>query len=157
MMSKLSTQDVSILKLMQKDASLSSQDIANQVHMSQSPCWRRINNLKDTGIIGKQVAILDRRKLGLHIVAFTTINLSVPGRNKLLEFEKEVRVFPEITEVYTMAGMWDYMLKIITRDIEHFEQFIREKLMTLSYIGEVHSHIAVTEIKNTTELPLNEL
>jgi len=154
MSEKLSERDMAILSMLQKDATLSSQEIAEKLHMSQSPCWRRMNALKESGVIQKSVSVLDRKKLGLDIIVFTTINLSVTGRNKLLDFEKQVRVFPEVLECYTMAGTWDYMLKIVAKDIHHFEHFIREKLMRLESIGECHSHIAVTEIKNTSELPL---
>ena len=85
---------------------------------------------------------------------FATVNLTAQGRENLEEFEREVEIFPEVMECYTMAGTWDYMLKIVAKDIRHYERFVREKLTRLSHIGEVHSHIAVTEIKNTTVLPL---
>ena len=155
MSAELSSQDVKILNLLQRDASLTTQEIADQINMSQSPCWRRINRLLEEGHIAKQVAILNREKLGMEVVVFATVNLSTQGRNNLEEFENEVKQFPEVTECYTMAGTWDYMLKIVTRNIRHYEIFVREKLMTLADIGEVHSHIAVTEIKNSTELPLS--
>lgn len=152
---ELTPQDREILQLMQRDASLTTQQIAERVHMSQSPCWRRINRLQEAGIISRQSAILDREKLGMEVVVFTTVNLSTQGRHNLEAFEREVVLFPEVTECYTMAGTWDYMLKVITRDIRHYEKFVREKLTTLAHIRELHSHIAVTEIKNTTELPLD--
>ena len=90
----------------------------------------------------------------MEVVVFATVNLSAQGRDYLEDFEKEVVVLPEVIECYTMAGTWDYMLKIVAKDIRHYERFVREKLTRLSHIGEVHSHIAVTEIKNTTVLPL---
>jgi Lrp/AsnC family transcriptional regulator len=155
MSAELNSQDVKILDLLQRDASLTTQEIADQINMSQSPCWRRINRLLEDGHIDKQVAILNREKLGMEVVVFATVNLSTQGRNNLEEFENEVKQFPEVTECYTMAGTWDYMLKIVARNIRHYEIFVREKLMTLAHIGEVHSHIAVTEIKNSTELPLS--
>ena len=62
--------------------------------------------------------------------------------------------FDEVVECYTMTGTWDYMLKIIVKDIRHYETFVRDRLLALPMIGEIHSHIAVTEIKNTTALPL---
>ncbi|MFT5658780.1 MAG: Lrp/AsnC family transcriptional regulator [Gammaproteobacteria bacterium] len=151
---KLNPQDVKILELLQQDASLSTNKIASRVNISQSPCWRRINHLQEQGVICKQVALLDREKLGMEVVVFTTVNLSNHGRNNLEGFEREVIIFPEVTECYTMAGAWDYMLKIVTMNIRHYEVFVREQLMMLPHIGEVHSHIAVTEIKNTTQLPL---
>ena len=152
---ELSPQDREILALMQRDSSLTTQQIADRIHMSQSPCWRRINRLQEAGIISHQVAILNREKLGMEVVVFATVNLSTQGRNNLEAFEQQVMLFPEVIECYTMAGAWDYMLKIVTRDIRHYERFVREKLTTLEHIRELHSHIAVTEIKNTTELPLD--
>ena len=154
-MTDLNAQDVKILELMQQDASLTTQEIADRINMSQSPCWRRINRLQEEGHISKQVSILNREKLGMEVVVFATVNLSTQGRNNLEEFESEVKQFPEVVECYTMAGTWDYMLKVVSKNIRHYEIFVREQLMTLSHIGEVHSHIAVTEIKNSTELPLS--
>ena len=155
MASELTPQDIKILTLLQHDAKLTTQEIADQINMSQSPCWRRINRLYEDGIISRQASILNREKLAMDVVVFATVNLSTQGRNNLEEFEQNVQLFPEVIECYTMAGIWDYMLKIVTKDIRHYEIFIRERLMSLAHIGEVHSHIAVTEIKNTTELPLS--
>lgn len=154
MSNELSPQDVKILNLLQQDASLTTQDIAVRLNMSQSPCWRRINRLEQYELIAKRVAILNREKLGMDVVVFATINLSAQGRQFLEAFENEVKLLPEVIECYTMAGSWDYMLKIVARDIRRYEMFVREHLTNLPHIGEVHSHIAVTEIKNTTELPL---
>jgi len=70
------------------------------------------------------------------------------------KFEAGILGFDEVVECYTMTGAWDYMLKMVVRDIRHFETFVRNQLLELSMIGEIHSHLAVTEIKNTTELPL---
>jgi Lrp/AsnC family transcriptional regulator len=151
----LSSQDRNILDLLQHNANLSTQDIADRVNMSQSPCWRRINRLEEAGLIDKKVALLNREKLGMEIVVFATVNLSSQGRKNLEDFENEVKQFPEVLECYTMAGTWDYMLKIVSKNIQHYEQFVRQHLTALTHIGEVHSHIAVTEIKNTTELPLS--
>ena len=152
---ELSSQDRQILQLMQTNPGMTTQDIADRINMSQSPCWRRIRRLQEAGIIHRQATILDREKLGMEVVVFATVNLSTQGRGNLEEFEREVAQYPEVTECYTMAGAWDYMLKIITRDIRHYERFVREKLTTLSQVRELHSHIAVTEIKNSTELPLD--
>ena len=153
-MTKLSTQDTHILSLLQSDSDRSSSDIADKLNMSQSPCWRRINRLEQEGIISKRVAILNREALGMDLVAFTTINLSKAGRKNMESLEAQVKKLDEVVECYTMTGAWDYMLKIVVKDIRHYEQFVRNSLLELPMIGEVHSHLAVTEIKNTTELPL---
>ena len=154
MSTELSPQDIRILDLLQQDASLTTQEIADRINMSQSPCWRRISRLEEHGLIKRKVAVLDREKLGMDIVVFATVSLSTQGKKNLQDFEDEVKLLPEVTECYTMTGMWDFMLKIVARDIRHYEQFVREYLVNLNHIGEVHSHVAVTEIKNTTALPL---
>lgn len=155
MIEQLSRQDINILSILQHDASKTSTEIAEIVGMSQSPCWRRIHRVETEGIVQRRVAILDRQKLGMDVVAFTTINLTTAGRQNLLEFEASVRNFDEVVECYTMTGTWDYMLKIIVRDIRSYENFVRDRLLLLPMIGEIHSHIAVTEIKNSTALPLH--
>ncbi len=147
--------DTQILDLLQQDANMTTQQIADRINISQSPCWRRINKLEEQGLIDRKVTLLNREKLGMEVVVFATVNLTTQGRDNLEDFEREVRVLPEVLECYTMAGTWDYMLKIVVKDIRHYEMFVRERLTKLSHIGEVHSHIAVTEIKNSTALPLD--
>ncbi|WP_199176218.1 Lrp/AsnC family transcriptional regulator [Zhongshania marina] len=154
MSAELSKQDIGILSVLQSDASKSSSDVADLVGMSQSPCWRRINRIEQEGVIKKKVALLDRHALGMDLVVFATINLTTSGRQNLEEFEQSIENFDEVMECYTMTGIWDYMLKIIVKDIRNYESFVRDRLLCLPMIREIHSHIAVTEIKNTTELPL---
>ncbi|PLW69807.1 Lrp/AsnC family transcriptional regulator [Pseudohalioglobus lutimaris] len=151
----LTKQDVEILKLLQQDATTSTATIAEKVNISQSPCWRRINRMEQDGLIRGRVALLDRNALGMDVVVFATINLTSTGRQNLIEFEREIVRHPEVIECYTMTGIWDYMLKIVTRDIRHYEDFARNTLTASESIRELHSHMAVTEIKNSTELPLD--
>lgn len=150
----LNKTDVLILRQLQTDASISTSQLSEQLNLSQSPCWRRINRIEQEGLIRKRVALLDRRALGMDVVVFATVSLTANGRQNLDAFEAEIVRYPEVVECYTMAGIWDYMLKIITRDISHYEDFVRNTLTTSPSIRELHSHMAVTEIKNSTELPL---
>ncbi len=152
---ELTRQDTEILKLLQDDATISTASIAERINLSQSPCWRRINRLEQEGVIRRRVALLDRDALGMEVVVFATINLTSTGRQNLLEFEQDIVRHPEVMECYTMTGIWDYMLKIVTRDIRHYEAFVRNTLTASPSIRELHSHMAVTEIKNVTELPLD--
>ncbi|MEP5764970.1 MAG: Lrp/AsnC family transcriptional regulator [Halieaceae bacterium] len=151
---KLSNTDIKILQLLQGDSSISTGAIAEHLNLSQSPCWRRINRIEQEGYIRKRVALLDRRALGMEVVVFATVSLTANGRQNLEAFENEIVRYPEVMECYTMAGIWDYMLKVVTRDISHYEDFVRNTLTTSPSIRELHSHMAVTEIKNSTELPL---
>ena len=151
---KMQKSDMKILAALQHDADISTSDLAAKVNLSQSPCWRRVNKFEESGLIRSRVALLDRQKLGLEVVVFATVNLNQIGKQNLLAFERTVESYPEVVECYTMAGIWDYMLKIVCRDIRHYEDFVRNTLSASDAIRELHSHIAVTEIKNTTELPL---
>jgi Lrp/AsnC family transcriptional regulator len=150
----LSKSDIAILELLQRDATLSTASIAERVNLSQSPCWRRIHRLEEEGVIRDRVALLDRATLGMDMVVFATINLTSTGRQNLMTFERDIVRHPEVVECYTMTGIWDYMLKIVTRDVRHYESFVRNTLTASPSIRELHSHLAVTEIKNTTALPL---
>ena len=151
----LAKQDVEILKLLQRDATLTTASMAERINLSQSPCWRRINRMEEEGLIQRRVALLDRTRLGMEVVVFATINLTSTGRQNLMSFERDIVRHPEVMECYTMTGIWDYMLKIVTRDIRHYEAFVRNTLTASPAIRELHSHMAVTEIKNSTELPLD--
>ena len=155
MQNKLHRADIEILRLLQNDASLSTTAIAEKLNLSQSPCWRRINRVEREGYIRKRVALLDRKALGMDVVVFATISLTADGRQNMEAFEREITQYPEVLECYTMAGIWDYIIKIVARDISHYESFVRDTLTPSPSIHELHSHIAVTEIKNSTELPLD--
>ena len=155
-MVELNSKDIEILELLQSNADRSSAEVAEKLNMSQSPCWRRINRLEQEGIIQKKVAILDREALGMGLVAFTSINLREASRKSMEHFEREVSLMDEVIECYTITGAWDYMLKIVAKDIRHYEQFVRNRLLEIPMIGQIYSNISVTEIKNTTELPLRE-
>ena len=146
--------DKKLLGLLQEDANISTSSLADKLHISQSPCWRCINRLEAQGIIQKRVAVLDREALGMSVVVFATVNLTQTGRQNLIEFELMIKGHPEVLECYTMTGIWDYVLKIVTRDVRHYEDFVRNTLSASDLIRELHSHIAVTEIKNTSALPL---
>ena len=155
MQSTYTRQDIAIMASLQQDASISTAALAERLTSSQSPVWRRINKLESEGTIQKRVALLDRSALGMEVVVFATINLTQTGRQNLLAFERAVETHPEVVECYTMAGIWDYVLKIICKDVRHYEDFVRNTLLSGDLVREMHSHIAVTEIKSTTELHLS--
>ncbi len=150
----LSATDIKILTLLQQDASLTAAEIAEQVNLSVSPCWRRINRLEKEGVIEKEVALLNAEKLGMGLVIFARISLSQNDEASLHTFEERVRRFPEVVECYTVTGAADYFLKIITRDIKRYDQFLRRHLLQIPQVRDVNSNVAVTQVKYTTGLPL---
>jgi Lrp/AsnC family transcriptional regulator len=151
----LSPIDIKILAILQRDASLTAAETAVQVNLSPSPCWRRINRLEKEGLITKKVALLDAEKLGLGLVVFARIRLSRNDEASLQSFEDSVRGFAEVVECYTVTGSADYFLKIITRDIKHYDRFLRRHLVQMSLVRDINSNVAVTQIKYSTELPLH--
>ncbi|WP_298190176.1 Lrp/AsnC family transcriptional regulator [uncultured Pseudomonas sp.] len=154
MLSTLDAYDRRILTLLQEDSSLSSAEIAEQVGLSQSPCWRRIQRLKEEGVIRRQVILLDRKKIGLNTQIFAEVKLNAHGRSNLTEFAEAMREFPEVLECYVLMGSVDFLLRIVTQDIEAYERFFFEKLSLVPGIQEVNSTVALSEIKSTTSLPL---
>jgi Lrp/AsnC family transcriptional regulator len=151
----LTQTDIKILSLLQSDASLTAAQIAEQVNLSASPCWRRINRLEKAGLIDRKVALLDPEKLGLGLVVFARIRLSKNDEASLQRFETQVRGFAEVVECYTVTGSADYFLKIITRDIKQYDRFLRRNLIQIPLVRDINSNVAVTCIKYTTELPLD--
>ncbi len=151
----LDSTDIKLLTLLQEDASLTTAELADKVGLSQSPCWRRVCRIQDAGLIKKRVALLDPEKLGMGVVVFTAVNLSSHHGDVLNAFEKQVAQFPEVMECYTMTGTMDYMLKVVTKDIHHYEIFARKHLAQVPNIREMHSNVAITRIKDSTELPLS--
>ncbi|MFC5697428.1 Lrp/AsnC family transcriptional regulator [Pseudomonas sp. GCM10022186] len=155
MQNPLSPIDRKILRLLQHDADLSAAEVAEKVELSQSPCWRRIHRMQEEGLIERKVALLNPRLLGFSITVFVNIKLSAHGRNNLTEFEEAIVGYPEVQECYTMAGGSDYLLKVVARDIASYERFLRDQLLQRPHVLEAHSNIAMSEVKRTTELPLD--
>jgi Lrp/AsnC family transcriptional regulator len=146
--------DKKILDRLQTDATIAVADLADQVGLSQSTCWRRINLLEQAGIIRARVALLDAKAVGLEVTVFANIKLSAHGRRSLNEFEEAIAVCPEVVECYTMSGEMDFLLRIVARDIEAYERFLRATLLQMPSVQEVHSHIALSRVKHTTVLPV---
>lgn len=151
----LSPIDRKILRLLQHNADLSAAEVAERVELSQSPCWRRIHRLQEEGLIERKVALLNPQRLGFSITVFVNVKLSAHGRNNLTEFEEAIVGYPEVLECYTMAGGSDYLLKVVAKDIAGYERFLRDHLLQRPHVQEAHSNIAMSEVKRTTELPLD--
>lgn len=154
MQNSLSPVDRKILRLLQRNADLSAAEVAEKVELSQSPCWRRIHRMQEDGLIERKVALLNHKLLGFSITVFVDIKLSAHGRSNLEEFESAVVGYPEVLECYTMAGGSDYLLKVVARDISGYERFLRDHLLQRPHVQEAHSHIAMSVVKCSTELPL---
>jgi DNA-binding Lrp family transcriptional regulator len=146
--------DARILDLIQHDAALSVADIAERVGLSSSPCWRRIKRLEDVGVIRRRVTLLDREQLGLAFEVYAEVKLSLPTKENLEAFEHAISNLPEVTQCATVTGGMDYVLRIITRDMHAFDDFLRDKLLSLGLVSDVESRIVIRSVKNSTTVPL---
>lgn len=146
--------DAKILDLIQHDASLSVAEIAEKVGLSSSPCWRRIKRLEDSGVIQRRVTILDRDRLGLGFEVYCTVKLSLPTRENLDAFEAAIEGWPEVVQCATVTGSADYELRIVTRDMRAFDEFLRSNILSLGLVSNIESRIVIRSVKNTTAAPL---
>ena len=146
--------DARILDLIQHDANLSVAEIAEKVGLSSSPCWRRIKRLEDAGVIKRRVTILDAERLGLDFEVYAEVKLALPNKENLDAFDAAVAGWPEVVHCATVTGGFDYVLRIVTRDIHAFDLFQRDKLLALGLVSNVESRIVVRSVKSSTAVPL---
>ena len=146
--------DAKILDLIQHDAGLSVAEIADRVGLSSSPCWRRIKRLEDTGVIQRRVTILDRERLGLGFEVYCTVKLSLPTKDNLDAFETAITKLAEVVQCATVTGAADYELRIVTRDMHAFDDFLRDKILSLGLVSNIESRIVIRSVKHTTAAPL---
>jgi Lrp/AsnC family transcriptional regulator len=147
--------DREILMQLQQDASLSAAEVGDRIGLSQSQCWRRIDRMEKEGVIQKKVALVDRKQAGLNVMMFAHVKLAGHSRNALPEFSKAIQEFPEVMECHVLLGNVDFLLRIVTKDIEEYERFFFERLSQLPMIQEVNTSIALSQIKSSTVLPLD--
>ncbi len=152
-MQPLDETDLKILRVLQQDGSLSVTEVAERVGLSQSPCSRRINRMiEDKVILGRSI-ILDRRKLGFdaHPGAHQAVG---PRRQSISVFQEAALKIPEIQVVQLMLGEFDFNLRVVVRDMDHFQTLLREKLVMLPGLHEIQSTVILEETKYTTHLPI---
>ncbi len=146
--------DRQILRLLQSRPEISAAAIGEKIGASQATCWRRIQRMRDSGLIPPQVVVLDRKRAGYNAMIFAQVKLTSHGRSNLAEFSKAIHDFPEVLECYVLMGSVDFLLRIVAPDVEAYEKFFFEKLSKLPGVQEVQSSMALSEIKRTTELPV---
>jgi len=145
--------DRHILKIVQKDASLSIGEIAAQVGLSQTPCWKRLQKLEANGIIRRRIAVLDPIKLGLGMTVFVSIKIGDHTTESLKLFSDQVAAMDEVMDFYRVAGDIDYVLRVVVSDAAAFDEFYK-KLITLNFLKGVTSHFALENIKAETAFPM---
>ena len=145
--------DRKILAILQDDASVSVGEIANQVGLSQTPCWRRIQRLEESGVIQRRVALVDPVAIGLGLTVFVEIESGDHSKEWLDRFAETVVSMPEVMEVHRMAGDVDYLLRVASANMAEFDLFYR-KLIALLPLKNVTSRFAMELVKGTTAYPI---
>ena len=151
---QLDQTDRRILELLQKEPGINASELGEKIGLSQSACWRRMQSLRDEGVIKDQPVKIDREKVGLNTMVFAHVKLTSHGRSNLAAFSEAVSEYPEVLDCYVVLGNVDFLLRIVTEDIKAYEQFFFEKLSQLPGIQEVNSSIVLSDIKHTTVLPI---
>ena len=150
--------DRQILEHLQKDGSLTNQQLAERVGLSPSPCSRRVKALEQAGIIMGRKTLLERRKLGLSLTVILQIGMDRHTPERFQEFEEKVAECPEVQELYLITGQQaDYILKVVVPDMEHYQQFLLNKITRITGVSGVHSSFVMRRVIDNTELPLKYL
>ena len=146
--------DRKILNLLQEDASLSVSEIAERVGLSTTPCWRRIHQLEEQGVIERRVALVSPEKVNLGITVFVRLRTAHHNPDWLEKFARGVEAIPEIVEIYRMSGDVDYLLRVVVPDIAGYDA-VYKRLIEVADFADVSSNFAMERIKYTTALPLD--
>jgi Lrp/AsnC family transcriptional regulator len=154
MTESLDNLDLRILELLQEDVTTPVNDIADRVASSKSVVWRRIQRFIDSGIIRRRVAVLDTKKVGLGVTVFAQVKMAKHGEHALQKFERAINRHPEVVECHTLMGDVDFLLKIVVRDVERYQQFVWNELSQIEGVGEVSSSISLRQLIDAARLPL---
>lgn len=141
---KLDQTDIKILEILQQDGRITTKALAEQLNLTTTPVFERVKRLEKDGIIKQYVALVDNGKLGLSLTAFISISLTKHSRSYLEKFVTEVDQYPEVMECYHIAGNFDFLLKIVVKNMEKYESFILTKLSTIANLGQVQSSFVLS-------------
>lgn len=143
-----------ILQALQQDGRITTQELAERVGLSSSPCWRRVKELEAAGVIRRYTAVVDRFKVGLPTCMWIQVNLTRHQEGVVEAFEQAILTRPEVVECYELTGDADYLLKVLAPDIETYNGFLHGFLFKLSGVAHAKTSVSLREVKYETALPL---
>lgn len=145
--------DFNILAILQADATTTVAEVAAQIGLSATPCWKRIQKLENAGVIKRRVALVSPEKVGLGVSVHIAIATGDHGVDKVAEFARAVSAMPEVMDFDRLAGEVDFHIRVVVADIAAYDAFYR-RLTALMPLKSVNSHVVLQTIKHSTELPL---
>lgn len=147
--------DFAVLSELQQNGRLTTSELAPRVNLSQSPCWRRLNKLENSGVIRGYHAEIDRTKVDLGFLVFVMITLDYQSAVRVKEFQTEVVKIPEVVMFHSISGLEDYILVVLSKDLDSFSNLLHSKLHQLPGVSRLHTHISLRELKGRiAEVPI---
>jgi len=146
--------DRKLLNFLQQDCKQTNKELSSKLNLSVTAVYERIKKLERAGVVKKYVGLLDKEKVNMGFVVFCQIKLVQHAKEYLTKFEKEVTQLDEVLECFHVSGDYDYLLKVMVKDMPHFRSFMVTKLTTLKHIGSTHTSFTISEVKNTTAISL---
>ena len=153
-MDLIDSTDRRILHLLQRNARLTIQEIGTQINLSKTPIHERIKRLEREGVIDRYVTIVDKKKLGNMLMVYCQVTLDRQTRDSFTAFEVDVRELPEVLECNRVSGTFDYLLKIVSRDMDTYNHFYQERLSIIPGTLHISSFFVMAEVKNSTVIPI---
>jgi Lrp/AsnC family leucine-responsive transcriptional regulator len=148
-MVKLDETDLQILRTLQKNAKLTTKELADAVHLTPTPVFERQKRLEKRGYIKKYIAVMDPEKLGLGLQVFCKVKLKQINHEIADAFTRRIMKIPEVTECYNTSGNYDYLLKVRAADMKQYQEFVLNKLGEIEMLSSIESTFVMSEIKQT--------
>ncbi|MGH1412371.1 MAG: Lrp/AsnC family transcriptional regulator [Pelagimonas sp.] len=150
----LSDLDKRLLDLLQRDASMSMADLAQQANTSSATCWRRIKALEESGVLGPHIRLVDPACVGRKMDVFCQVRIKAQDAASRAEFKRAMELEPTIVEVYSISGEWDYLLHLLVRDMGDFEQILMRRVLEHDSVSATNSIFALSRVKHATQVPV---
>ena len=147
--------DRKILEALQADGRASNVELSARVHLSAPQCFRRVRSLEERGVIRAYRAQVAPGAVGLDVMAFVSLSIAGEQFDRVREIEASIRAFPQILECHTVSGDYDYLLKVVARDLKSLSQFLTDRLMQVPGVDDVRSMICLEEVKAPAPLPVD--
>lgn len=151
---KPSQSDLKLLKALQQDVTLSQIELAERAGLSRTSIWRRVRELEEAGVIEQRVALLNHQALGLQIHVMLSVSMVEHSDETREAFEKHVQSLPEVMECFSVSGDRDYLLQVISSDMESYNDFLNGKILHHASVHSASSSFALRRVKYTTSLPI---
>lgn len=153
-MVKLDEADRKILRAIQSNPDITMRELGEVAGLSHSPCWRRLKQMQDAGVIHGKRYVLDPKAIGFEIVVFCFVQMKEHTRDKLNAFEDAVTRVPEVLQCYLATGDHDYILRVLAKDMQHYEAVVKNSLVELPNVSMLSTSVTMKEVVNTTDVPV---